>query len=54
MLADAQTSGGMLLATNDGDGLVGSLQAAGAGAWVVGETHEGQAGAIAVGGRVTR
>ncbi len=52
VLADAQTSGGLLLATDDGDGLVGSLRAAGAGAWVIGQTHPGQAGAIAVRGRV--
>jgi selenide, water dikinase len=48
LLADAQTSGGLLLATNDPDALTsGDLDA-----WVIGATTDGAPGAIEVTGRL--
>jgi selenide,water dikinase len=52
VLADAQTSGGLLLATSDGDALVTALGAAGVGAWAIGETTPGPAGTVSVSGRI--
>ena len=48
LLADAQTSGGLLLATED----PGALTAGDLDAWVIGATTEGTAGAIEVTGRL--
>ncbi len=47
LLADAQTSGGLLLATDDPEALTGDLDA-----WVIGATTDGTAGAIEVTGRL--
>ena len=52
VLADAQTSGGLLLATREGDALVAALHAADVGAWIVGGTTPGPAGRVAVHGRI--
>jgi selenide,water dikinase len=51
VLADAQTSGGLLLATNDPAGLVDALGAAAVDAWRVGTVIEGSPGRIEVAGR---
>jgi selenide,water dikinase len=52
VLADAQTSGGLLLAASDGEGLVAAMRTAGVGAWIVGETQSGPAGTVTVRGRI--
>jgi selenide, water dikinase len=52
VLADAQTSGGLLLATNDPRDLAAGLQQLGVGAWRIGTVGSGAPGAIAVHGRL--
>jgi selenide,water dikinase len=52
VLADAQTSGGLVLATSDPDELIARLEAAGANAWRIGSTVAGTPGRIAVQGRL--
>ena len=52
VLADAQTSGGLLLATADPTGLIDALTAASVTAWRVGSVIEGDPGAIRVEGRL--
>ena len=52
VLADAQTSGGLLLASRDPDDLVGALRAGGVDAWRVGAVTDGQPGRIEVSGRL--
>ena len=53
MLADAQTSGGLLLATDDPAALVEALGAAGVGtAAAIGSIAEGPAGSITIAGRL--
>jgi selenide,water dikinase len=54
VLADAQTSGGLLLATADADALLVVLAAAGSAAWVIGVVTDGEPGHVAVGGRLAR
>ncbi len=54
VLADAQTSGGLLIAARDGDRLQESLLRRGVSAHRVGETAEGLPGRIRVEGRVGR
>jgi selenide,water dikinase len=51
-LADAQTSGGLLIAARDGDALADALSAAGISWSQIGVTTEGAAGTIAVTGRL--
>ena len=52
VLADAQTSGGLLLATTDPDRLTRRLGELGVGAWPIGTVVEGTAGRVAVAGRL--
>jgi selenide,water dikinase len=52
VLADAQTSGGLLLATEDPDALLDALQTQGATGHVIGEIAEGSVGTVQVRGRV--
>jgi selenide,water dikinase len=54
LLADAQTSGGLLIAVPEGSeqALQERLAEHGARAWRVGRVHEGAAGSIAVRGRL--
>jgi selenide,water dikinase len=52
VLADAQTSGGLLLATAGPDELVVALEGSGMRAWVVGFTTEDAPGRISVSGRL--
>lgn len=52
VLADAQTSGGLLLATDDPDALLGALGTEGADGRVIGKVAEGTAGTVRVRGRV--
>ncbi|MBI2237334.1 MAG: selenide, water dikinase SelD, partial [Actinobacteria bacterium] len=52
VLADAQTSGGLLIATSEGDRLVSELARRGIEAARIGETTDGAAGNVAVEGRV--
>ena len=52
VLADAQTSGGLLLATSEPDDLIARLHAASAGAWRIGSTEAGTPGRIALEGRL--
>ncbi len=52
VLADAQTSGGLLIAARDGDRLAGALQARGIRGAELGVTVDGPAGTIEVTGRV--
>jgi selenide, water dikinase len=52
VLADAQTSGGLLLATEDPRTLIDALDAQGAAGDLIGEVTDGPAGAIVVRGRV--
>jgi selenide,water dikinase len=52
VLADAQTSGGLLIAATDGDRLAAALSSSGI-AWAeIGVTRDGEPGAIAVAGRL--
>jgi selenide,water dikinase len=53
VLADAQTSGGLLLASDTPDASIEALRHAGVPAWVVGSTRGGTPGHIEVRGRVT-
>jgi selenide,water dikinase len=52
VLADAQTSGGLLIAAPDAERMAGALEAEGIAAARVGVTREGTPGAITVDGRV--
>jgi selenide,water dikinase len=52
LLADAQTSGGLLLASLDPDELVNALHAAGVDAWLIGAVTDGSPGHIDVSGRL--
>jgi len=52
VLADAQTSGGLLLATDTPEALLASLEERGAAGHVIGQVTEGPPGTIAVRGRV--
>jgi selenide,water dikinase len=52
VLADAQTSGGLLLASHDPDDLVGALRAGGVDAWRIGAVTDGPPGSIGVSGRL--
>jgi len=52
VLADAQTSGGLLLATDDPTGLVDALGVAGVDAWRIGEVVEGSPGHVEVSRRL--
>jgi selenide,water dikinase len=52
VLADAQTSGGLLLATGDPTGLIDALTAASVTAWRIGSVIDGVPGAIRVEGRL--
>jgi selenide,water dikinase len=52
VLADAQTSGGLLLAARDPDALVDALRAGGVEAWRIGAVVDGSAGRIDVSGRL--
>ena len=52
VLADAQTSGGLLIAAPDADRMSGALEAEGIAARRIGVTHEGLPGSITVDGRV--
>jgi selenide,water dikinase len=52
VLADAQTSGGLLLATDAPDALLSSLSDRGGAGHVIGHVGEGPAGTIAVRGRI--
>jgi selenide,water dikinase len=54
VLADAQTSGGLLLATADPGALLDGLEAAGVAAAVIGRVTQGTPGSIAVAGRLLR
>ncbi len=54
VLADAQTSGGLLLATADPGGLLEGLTAAGVAAAAIGSLTQGTPGSIAVTGRLLR
>jgi selenide,water dikinase len=51
-LADAQTSGGLLLASHDPDRLVEELRAEAVTGWVIGRVIEGDAGRITIEGRI--
>jgi selenide,water dikinase len=51
-MADAQTSGGLLIAATNGDGLAAALARVGIAAAEVGVTREGEAGTIRVVGRL--
>jgi selenide, water dikinase len=53
VLADAQTSGGLLIAASDGDALATSLRSRGIPAADIGVTRNGEAGAIRVSGRLS-
>jgi len=53
VLADAQTSGGLLLATDDLDGLLARLEAEGSTAAVIGRVIEAPPGSIAIRGRIS-
>ena len=53
VLADAQTSGGLLIATRDPRRLVDELDARGADRWEIGEAIEGTPGAIEISGRLS-
>jgi selenide,water dikinase len=53
VLADAQTSGGLLIAASDGDALAASLRSRGIPAADIGVTRNGEAGAIQVSGRLS-
>jgi selenide, water dikinase len=52
VLADAQTSGGLLLATSDPADLISRLEAGAAGAWQIGSIEAGAPGRIVIGGRL--
>jgi selenide,water dikinase len=52
VLADAQTSGGLLIAATDGDGLGAALEARGVAFAEIGRTEDGPAGRIRVAGRL--
>jgi selenide,water dikinase len=52
VLADAQTSGGLLLATDRPDALLGALRSGGAAGWRIGEVTDGAPGAVRVRGRI--
>jgi selenide, water dikinase len=52
VLADAQTSGGLLIATRDPERLVGELDARGVDRWEIGDAFEGTPGAMEVSGRL--
>lgn len=51
LLADAQTSGGLLVAVADADAMVAAASRLGIGASVIGRTHAGTPGAIRIDGR---
>lgn len=51
MLADAQTSGGLLVAVEDADAMLAAASVHGIDAWVVGRTHVGEPGSIRIEGR---
>ena len=53
VLADAQTSGGLLIAATDGDALAASLRSRGISAAEIGVAREGQAGGISVSGQLS-
>ena len=53
VLADAQTSGGLLIAARDGDRLAGALEGRGVRFAEIGRTTEGTGGHIVVGGRLS-
>lgn len=50
-LADAQTSGGLLIASTDPDTLTGALESRGVSSWRIGRVREGEPGRISVRGR---
>ncbi|MDP9184593.1 MAG: selenide, water dikinase SelD [Actinomycetota bacterium] len=52
VLADAQTSGGLLLATAGPDELVAALEGSGTRAWVIGITTEDAPGRVSISGRL--
>ena len=52
VLADAQTSGGLLIATGDPEGLSAALRERGVDHWQVGRVEEGPSGRIVVEGRL--
>src|SRR5262245_13488522 len=52
VLADAQTSGGLLIATRDPERLASELDARGVHRWDIGETFEGRPGEIEISGRL--
>ena len=52
LLADAQTSGGLLIATRDPERLTAALDARSVASWVIGEITDGVPGAIRVRGRL--
>ena len=53
VLADAQTSGGLLLATDDPSGLLDALRTEAVDAWRIGVVRDGKAGTIDVTGRLS-
>jgi selenide, water dikinase len=52
VLADAQTSGGLLLATREGERLERAFERRGLPLWRIGQVHDGPPGRITVSGRV--